>query len=341
LDSTAQAAGFSGLGGRRGAVAAIEPSTGKLLALVQSPSFDPNTLSSHNSKEIQRYYKELRRDPQEPLLNRPLVSSNPPGSTFKVVVAAAALESGQFTPQTVIPGPASYTLPGTSTQLRNASRTACSPSGKLTLTEALVVSCNTAFAWLANRLGDDAVREQAEAFGFGTSFEVPMPAAAGRYPSDPDPAQTALTGIGQFEVSATALNMAQVAAAIAQAGAVMNPYLVTRVSSPDLTVLDTTAPELFAQAMTPANARDLTEMMVQVVDRGTGGNGAIPGVRVAGKTGTAENGDGSPDTTWFISFAPAEAPEVAVAVVLEKSGGSGNSDAAPIARAVTEAVLGR
>ncbi len=341
LDSAAQAAAFSGLAGRRGAVAALEPSTGRILALVQSPSFDPTRLSSHNSRDIQRYYKELTSDPAEPLLNRPLASANPPGSTFKVVVAAAALESGQFTPQTVIPGPAVYTLPGSSTQLRNASRTACSPSGKLTLTEALVVSCNTAFAWLADQLGDDAIRAQAEKFGFGTSFNVPMPAAAGRYPTDPDPAQTALTGIGQYDVRATALNMAQVVAAVARRGSVLNPYLVSEISSPDLTVLDTTLPETFGQAMAPENARALTEMMVQVVDRGTGGNGAIPGVRVAGKTGTAENGDGEPDTVWFVSFAPADSPEVAVAVVLEKAGGSGNSLAAPIARSVMSAVLSR
>lgn len=341
LNSAAQEAAFAGLAGRPGAVAAIEPRSGRILALAQSPSFDPNRLSSHNSRDIQRYYKELTSDPAEPLLNRPLASANPPGSTFKVVVAAAALESGDFTPQSVIPGPATYTLPGTSVELNNASRTACSPSGKVTLTEALVVSCNTSFAWLADQLGDDAIRAQAEKFGFGTSFDVPMPAAAGRYPADPDPAQTALTGIGQYDVRATALTMAQVAAGVAQAGAVMYPNLVTEIASPDLTVLDTTVPELFDQAMTPEKARELTEMMVQVVNRGTGGNGAIPGVRVAGKTGTAENGQGEPDTVWFISFAPAEAPEVAVAVVLEKSGGSGNSLAAPIARSVMEAVLGR
>ncbi len=341
LDAGAQKAAFEGLAGRKGAVVAIQPRTGKILALVQSPSFDPNELSSNDSAAIQRYYKQLTRDPEEPLLNRPLASSSPPGSTFKIVTAAAALESGQFTPQSVIPGPARYTLPGTTTQLRNASGTACGPGGEVTLTEALVVSCNTAFAWLANQLGDDAIRQQAERFGFGTSFEVPMPAAAGRYPSDLDEAQTALSGIGQFDVRATALNMAQVVAGVAQAGAVMYPYLVTEISSPDNTVLDTTAPETFGQAITATTAQQLTEMMVQVVDRGTGSNGSISGVRVAGKTGTAENGENQPNTVWFTSFAPAASPEVAVAVVLEKSGGSGNALAAPIARAVMESVLGR
>ena len=341
LVAQAQQAAYDGLAGRTGAVAAIEPKSGKILALAQSPSFDPNQLSSHNSSEIQKYYKRLTEDPAEPLLNRPIASSSPPGSTFKVVVAAAALESGEFTPQSVIPGPETYTLPGTSTKVRNASRTACSPTGKLTLTEALVVSCNTAFAWLANQLGDNALRKQSEDFGFGTTFEVPMPAAAGRYPADPDEAQTALTGIGQFDVRATALNMAQVVGAVAQGGSVMYPYLVTEIGRPDKTVLDRTQPQTAGRAISSQTADQLTSMMVQVVSRGTGSNGAIPGVPVAGKTGTAENGDGSPDTVWFTSFAPASTPEVAVAVVLERNGGSGNSQAAPIARAVMEAVLGR
>ena len=168
-----------------------------------------------------------------------------------------------------------------------------------------------------------------------------MPAAAGRYPADPDEAQTALTGIGQFDVRATALNMAQVVGAVAQGGSVMYPYLVTEIGRPDKTVLDRTQPQTAGRAISSQTADQLTSMMVQVVSRGTGSNGAIPGVPVAGKTGTAENGDGSPDTVWFTSFAPASTPEVAVAVVLERNGGSGNSQAAPIARAVMEAVLGR
>ena len=338
LDAAAQAAAFNGLAGRPGAVAALNPRTGEILALAQSPSFDPNLLSSHRSKQIRDYYSQLTSDPSEPLLNRPLAAVDPPGSVFKVVTAAAALESGRFTPQTVIPGPRTYTLPGTTTQMNNASRTECGPNGKVTLTEALVVSCNTAFAWLADQLGDDAMRAQAERFGFGTSFDVPMPAAAGRYPDNPDTAQTAMTGIGQFDVRASALNMVQVVAAVGQSGSVMNPYLVKEISSPDLRVLDTTSPTTFGQAMSPEHAEELTQMMVQTVERGTASGGSIPGVSVAGKTGTAETGN-SADTVWFTSFAPAENPQVAVAVVLQGAGGSGGSLAAPIARSVMEAVL--
>lgn len=338
INAAAQQAAFSGLAGRKGAVAAIDPKTGKLLALAQSPSFDPNGLSSHNSKEIKDYYDQLIADPDKPLLNRPLVSTNPPGSTFKVAVAAAALESGDYTPQTMVPCPAKYQLPGTSVKIHNLGGEAF---GDITLTEALGVSCNTAFAWLANQLGDDAIRDQVEAFGFGTNFDVPMTAAAGRYPDDPDPAQTALTGYGQGDVQATALNMAQLTAAIANSGVTMAPFLVSEISGPDLKVLDKTEPEVFEEAMSPEHAKELTDMMVGVVQRGTGSNAQIPGVRVAGKTGTAETRDDAATTPWFISFAPADDPEVAVAVVLEEAGGTGNGLCAPIARAVMQAVMGR
>jgi peptidoglycan glycosyltransferase len=338
LNAAAQQAAFSGLAGRNGAVAAIEPSTGKILALAQSPSFDPNRLSSHDSKDITQYYDELNADPDKPLLNRPLVSTNPPGSTYKVVVTAAALESGDYTPQSIVPCPATYQLPGTSVKVNNLGGEAF---GDITLTEALSVSCNTAFAWLANQLGDDALRDQSEAFGFGTSFEVPMTAAAGRYPDDPDPAQTALTGYGQGDVQTTALNMAQVTASIANSGVTMIPYLDSEISGPDLRVLDTTAPETFETAMSAVHAKELTDMMVGVVQRVTGSNAQIQGVRVAGKTGTAETTKDAATTPWFISFAPADTPEVAVAVVLEESGGTGNGNCAPIAREVMQAVLGR
>lgn len=341
LNEAAQKAAFEGLAGRNGAVAALNPSTGQLLALVQSPSFDPAKLSSHDSKSIQAYYEELTRDPNDPLLNRPLAAADPPGSTFKVVVAAAALESGRFSQDSVLPGPAAYTPPGTTTPIKNASRSACGPGGKVTLKEALVVSCNTAFAWLAVQLGDDAIRTQAEKFGFGHSFDVPMPSVAGRYPDDPDPAQTAQTGIGQFDVRTSALNMAQVMASIANQGLTANPYLVQEIGGPNLTVLDTTQPSMYQTAMSPSNAATLVQMMVEVVEKGTGSSAAISGVRVAGKTGTAQNGEGQPSTAWFIAAAPADDPQVAVAVVLQHAGESGGAVAGPIARSVMEAVLGR
>jgi peptidoglycan glycosyltransferase len=344
LNAAAQEAAARGIQGKVGAVAAIDPRTGAILTLVQSPSFDPNIIASTSTSESQEYYESLSADPNEPLLNRPLVKLLAPGSTYKVVVAAAALESGRFTPSSVLPGPAEYTLPGTSTQMGNWFDGPCGPNDQVTLEEALVISCNTAFAWLGNQLGEDALREQSQKFGFDTSFDVPMTAAAARFPTDPDEAQVALSSIGQYEVRATALAMAQVTGAIGNDGVTMYPNLVGSISAPDLTVLETLQPRTFAQAMSSNHARQLTDMMVAVVSRGTGSNARIPGVTVGGKTGTAETGNDQPNIAWFIALAPAENPEVAVAVMVENAGTtevSGNQLAAPIARDVIEAVLGR
>lgn len=342
IDARAQRAAFNGLRGKKGAVVAIEPSTGRILASVQFPSFDPNLLSSHDPAAIRKYYATLESDPSKPLLNRPIVSLNPPGSTFKLVTTAAALASGRFTPDSVIPGPRTYDLPDSSRKIRNWNGQSCGPGDVVTLRQALAISCNTAFAWLGNQLGDDALRTQAQRMGFDESFEIPLRAATSRFPEDPDAPQTAMSAIGQFDVRATALQMAMVTAAIGNSGRTMNPYLVQEVRGPDLAVLQTTEPTMYDQAMTPLNAAQLTEMMVNVVENGTGSNAQIPGVRVAGKTGTAQTGNDNPAVAWFVALAPAQSPEVAVAVVIEDAGApevSGNQLAAPIARSVIEAVL--
>jgi peptidoglycan glycosyltransferase len=348
LDPRAQKAAYDGLAGRTGAVVALDPRTGAILAMASSPSFDPNTLSSHDPASIRKAYDAYTNDPDKPLLNRPLVMALPPGSTFKLVTAAAALESGQYTPSTVVPGPASLKLPLTDKELRNWSGTACGPGGKTTLTNALAISCNTAFASIGMELGDEALREQAEKFGWGTSFEVPLRAAASQFPEDPDEPQTAMSAIGQFDVTATALQMAMVGAGIGNNGQVMSPYLVSQVLSPELEVLETAEPVAFSQAMSPANASALLAMMVAVVNQGTGSNAQIPGVVVGGKTGTAQTAPGQPPHAWFVGVAPASIPggaEVAVAVVLQNGGGaaeiSGNRLAAPIAKSVMEAIVGR
>ncbi|MDO8307600.1 MAG: penicillin-binding protein 2 [Actinomycetota bacterium] len=342
LDARAQKAAFNGLQGKRGAVVAIEPSTGRILASVQMPSFDPNLLSSHDPAAIRDYYASLEEDPNKPLLNRPIVALNPPGSTFKLITAAAALASGRYTPESLLPGPRTYQLPLSTKKLRNWNGQACTPSGMITLREALAVSCNTAFAWLGNDLGDDALRQQAALMGFDTSFQIPLRAAQSVFPEDPDLPQTAMAAIGQFDVRATALQMAMVAAAIGNAGRTMDPYLVQEIRGPDLAIVQTTDPAAFADAMTPVHAAQLAEMMVNAVENGTGGNAQIPGVRVAGKTGTAQTGNDNPAVAWFVAFAPAQDPQVAVAVMVEDAGApevSGNQLAAPIARAVIQAVL--
>jgi len=348
LDPAAQQAAFDGLAGRTGAVVAIDPRTGAILAMASSPSFDPNLLSSHQPAKIRAAYDAYSADPAQPLLNRPLVMALPPGSTFKLVTTAAALESGRYAPTTVVPGPASLKLPNTTKELRNWSGSACGPGGKTTLANALAVSCNTAFASIGLDLGADALRSQAEKFGWGTSFEIPLRTATSRFPADPDLPQTAMSAIGQFDVTATALQMALVGAGIGDNGQVMYPYLVSQTLSPELEVLQNAEPRAFSQAMTPANAAAELAMMVSVVEQGTGSNARIPGVVVGGKTGTAQTAPGQPPHAWFVGVAPAGVPgqaSVAVAVVLQNGGGaaeiSGNRLAAPIAKAVMEAVLRR
>lgn len=344
IDGAAQRAAWNSMNGKVGAVLAIEPSTGRILAQVQGPSFDPERLSSHDSSDINEYYNSLEEDPDEPLLNRPIAKTNPPGSTFKIVTAAAALESGRFTPESLIPGPASYTLPGTNVELPNYDGKPCGPNDEVTLARALEVSCNTAFAWLGNELGDDALREQAERFGFGESFEIPLNAAASQFPDNPDASQTAQSAIGQFDVRATAMQMAMVGAAVGNGGMTMRPWLVDQIGAPDLSALETYPPSEFGRAMSAEHAQELTNMMVGTVNNGTASSGRIPGVQVAGKTGEAETGrEGVPNIAWFVSFAPAVNPQVAVAVAVEDAGTfnvSGNGIAGPIAQNVMEAVLG-
>ncbi|MGN6688413.1 MAG: peptidoglycan D,D-transpeptidase FtsI family protein [Actinomycetales bacterium] len=345
LDPRAQKAAYDALGNRRGAVVAIQPSTGRILAMVSRPSYDPNSLSSHDPSAIRKAYTKLNTDPDSPLLNRAISARYPPGSTFKIVTTAAALSSGNYQPDSTIPGPAALDLPQTSATLPNEDGRQCTPgSDTTTLANALRRSCNSSFGALGLALGADALRQQAEKFGFGQSIEVPMPSAVSVFPKDPNAPQTAQSAIGQFDVAATPLEMAMVVSAIANRGILMKPYLVDEVRAPDLTLLSRTEPQELSEAVSPEVAATLTSMLVDVVDKGTGTNAQIPGVKVAGKTGTAQHGTGTKPHAWFVSFAPAQDAKVAVAVIVEDGGNateiSGNRVAAPIAKAVMEAVLG-
>jgi penicillin-binding protein A len=351
VDPKAQTAAYDGLAalGRRtqGAVVALEPSTGKVLAMVSSPTFDPNRLASHDFTAVQRAYSRLNSQRDRPTVNRAIQDIYPPGSTFKLVTAAAALSSGQYTPTTLVKGGASLDLPQTRTNLVNENGSTCGGS-EITLTQALEVSCNVSFGDIGLRLGDDALRAQAQKFGFGQIYLNDLGGQArSRFPKNLDEPQTALSAIGQFDVAATPLQMAMVAAGIANGGTVMRPYVVDEVRAPDLSVLDKTTPEPFrSNAVSSSVARDLTQMMVEVVDQGTGTTAQIPGIKVAGKTGTAQSSPSRPPYAWFVSFAPADDPKVAVAVLVEDAGVernaiSGSGLAAPIAKRVMEAVIGR
>ena len=343
IDPDAQMAAMKALNGRTGAVVAIDPTTGAILALASSPSFDPNLLSSHDAQDIQNTYEELNADSKQPMLNRPLAMTLPPGSTFKLVTAAAALESGKYFADSELPGPTEINLPGTDVQLGNWNGKSCGSDDVTTLRAALEISCNTAFAWLGMELGADAIGEQAQKFGFESEFDVPMTAAISRFPTDLNKPQTAMSAIGQFDVRATALQMALVGAGIANDGVVMKPYLVSQILGPDLTVLQNTNPSAFGRAMSVENSKILRDMMVGVVTKGTASNARISGINVGGKTGTAENAPGEPAHAWFVGLAPSDQSKVAVAVVLQNGGGasevSGNALAAPIAAAVMRAVL--
>ncbi|WP_222195681.1 peptidoglycan D,D-transpeptidase FtsI family protein [Modestobacter italicus] len=341
LDPAAQQAAMEGLAGVTGAVVALDPSTGAVLALASTPTFDPNQLSSHDPDAMRAYAEQLDEQGIEPTVNQAITERYPAGSIFKVIVSAAALASGDYTPETVIPAPQDYTLPGTNTGLENFGGAACSPSGEQPLIDALTISCNTAFAQLGIDLGEDAVRSMAEAFGInGEGFEIPLQVEDSTIGDIEDDAALGQTSIGQRDVALTPMQAAMIAATVANDGTLMKPFLVDSIQAPDLTVIDQTDPEEMAEPISDDVAAQLTEMMTSVVENGSGRRARISGVTVAGKTGTAETGTDADDHNWFIGFAPAEDPQIAVAVFVKNGGGTGGDTSAPIARSVIEAHLG-
>ncbi|MGL5859002.1 MAG: peptidoglycan D,D-transpeptidase FtsI family protein [Angustibacter sp.] len=345
IDPKVQRAADQALGDQRGAVVAMDPRTGAILALVSHPAYDPNKLASHDLGAVQRSYERLIEDDGDPLVNRAVAGDlYPPGSTFKIVTAAAALESGEYDERSELFGGASLDLPQTSTTLPNDFRGACGPGDRVDLTTALQISCNTAFGSLGLALGGDALREQAQKFGFGDRLSIPMTVTSSSVPAGMNPPQSAQAAIGQFDVRVTPLQMAMVSAGIANGGVVMAPYLVKTVRAPDLDVVREANPQDLSRAVGEDTAAAITRMMLRVVQSGTGTRAQIPGVTVAGKSGTAQQGKGQPPHAWFTAFAPVDDPEVAVAVVVEDGGRAGNEAAggrvsAPIAKAVMEAVL--
>ena len=347
IDPKVQKAAWDALGDQKGAVVALDPKTGAILAMVSKPGYDPNTLAGHDVAKVTKAWNGLIDDPDRPLENRAITGRlYPPGSVFKVVTAAAALEGG-YTPDTLVDGPASLDLPQTSASLPNDFAGACGPNNKVSLLDALRISCNTAFGSIGLEIGDDAIRTQAEKFGFGKALDVPLTVTPSTFPPDPNPPQTAQSAIGQFDVRVSPLQIAMVSAGVANGGVVMRPQIVKDVLSANgVDVIQRPQPERFSDAVSGQVAADLTRMMVAVVDNGTGKRAQIPGVQVAGKTGTAQQGEGRPPNAWFTAFAPADDPKVAIAVVVEDGGAlgdaaSGGRVAAPIAKQVIEAVLNR
>lgn len=346
LDAAAQKAAYDALGDKQGAVIAIEPSTGRILAMVSTPGYDANELAVHSGSQAESAYNALDALKPNPLVNRSIRDLNPPGSAFKVMIAAAAYETGDWTPESQLPNPARYTLPGSSSQVSNAWGGTCGSGATVSIAEAVKLSCNIPMAELAVELGSETIFEMAEKFGFNQKFETPLSSASSSYPRALDDAQTALTGFGQGQVTATALQVAMISAGLANDGVVMNPRLVDSVIGNDLSVLRQYDSTEFGRATEASVADDVTAAMVASVTNGAATGARIDGIDVAGKTGTAEHSGNDPYTLWFTGFAPADDPQVAVAVVVEDGGGKGQSGsgdtlAAPIAKKVIEAVLNR
>lgn len=344
IDPKAQQAAYDALGDQRGAVVAIEPKTGKILALVSKPSYDPNELASHDRKKVAAAWADLNSQKSKPLVNRAIGGNlYPPGSTFKVVTAAAAVESGKFTASSLVQGPGVLDLPQTTHTIKNEGGAACG-GGRPTLTYAMQKSCNTTFAWLGLQVGEDGLKTQSDKFGFNSDLRIPMKVTPSSIGTGMNPPQVAMSAIGQYEDRVTPLQMAMVAAGIANQGEVMRPNLISKVVADNLDVLEQPSPQKLGRAVSEETAAEVTTMMEAVVENGTGTRAQIQGVKVAGKTGTAQHAAGAAPHAWFISFAPVDDPKVAVAVVVENGGqagseASGGRVAAPIARQVIKAVV--
>ena len=334
--------------GYAGSVVALRPQTGEILAMVSTPSFDPNPLASHSSEEQKEAWTALNEAEPPELTNRAVQQTYPPGSTFKLVDTAAALASGRFTPDSQLTAASSLTLTGTNTDLQNFNGNQCGTGETASLRDALQRSCNTAFAQLAEELGEQALRDQATAFGIGTpDLKIPMPVSPSTVGDIPDVAALQQSSIGQRDVALTPLQNAQIVAAIANGGEVMAPFLVKEIQSQELDAVETTEPDRVGRAISSQVAATLTELMVNN-ENSYAGSGKITGVQIAAKTGTAEHG-ATPKTTpphvWYVAFAPAEAPRVAVAVLVESGGdrsnlaATGGAVAAPIGRAVIARAL--
>ncbi|WP_062381068.1 peptidoglycan D,D-transpeptidase FtsI family protein [Demequina pelophila] len=347
LSAAVQRAATDALGDQPGAVVALDPSTGAIKALVTSPTYDAEALAGHDTAAVNDAYQNLLGQDDGPLVNRAIGGDTyPPGSTFKLITAAAALESG-YTADTELYAPDQLELPDTTATMGNYGGGSCGDGERTTLAEAIRISCNTAFGNLGITLGWNVIEREAKEFGWGESLSIPLAVTPSRLPEDPDRAQAAMSAIGQFDVRATPLQMAMVAAGIANDGVLMQPYLVEQVRDSDLRIIEQSEPVEMSRPMSASDANELTDMMVAVVESGSATAAQIPGVEIAAKTGTAETGRDEPPHTWIVAFAPAKDPQVAVAVVVDNGGTlgaagqtvTGGTVAAPIARQVIEAAL--
>lgn len=354
INSAAQTAAYNALketGLPSGAVA-LDPKTGAVLALASYPTFNPNKYATFNSAQLKRADNRYLNDSAQPLLNRAINQTFPPGSTFKVVTSSTAFSTGKYNPQTRVYAPTNLKLPGTTKELINFDNLPCdngsnpTGNGKVPFIYAFTVSCNTVFGNLGMQLGDNAIRQQAVKFGMNdANLRIPLPVSASSYPPIPgnDPALTAYSAIGQYSDQVTPLQEAMFSAAIANNGTLMTPYMVQKVTAPDLTPLETAQPTPLGQTVSPSVAANVSQMMVDVVKQpyGTAHNSAfLPNIAIAAKTGTAQNGANNTglDDAVFTCFAPVSNPQIAVGVIV-KGGGLGADASAPIAVKIIQAYL--
>jgi penicillin-binding protein A len=335
LDPDAQKTAIQALGGQPGSIVAIEPQTGKVRVMVSIPDYDPN--------QIRDRFSELNRAQGSPLLNRATQARYPPGSTFKVVTAAAALDTGKFTPQSVLNGSSPKTIGGVP-----LSNFGGEQFGSIPLTDALTHSVNTVWGQVGEKLGKDTMLKYMERFGFDRKPQLDYPPeqmdasgvfAKGRLLTGDDPIDIGRVAIGQERLQVTPLQMAMVAGAIGNGGNLVKPRLTDRIVAKDGRVTDRIEPDLATRVMSKKAAGELGEMMAHVVEEGTGTASALSGTRVAGKTGTAEVQGGASNQAWFIAFAPVEKARMAIAVTVERTSGQGGTVAAPMAKQVLQVLL--
>ena len=347
LSTKGQQVARAALGTRCGSVVAIEPRTGRVLVLASSPSYDPNLIEGHFDQATRAPAAQCSTP--APLLNRATDGLYTPGSTFKVITASAAIDSGAFSLSSTFSDPG-YCEEYGRRVFNYSDQGTPSGYGTVTLLTAIQNSINSVFCNLGKQIGALKILEYARRYGFYSKPPVELPIderkASGLYkngklwlPKDPNAVDPGRLAFGQVELQVTPIQMAMVAAAIADNGRVMKPYLVERIVSPDGDPVVTTSPDELGRAVKPATADAVTQGMIAAVQAGTSTAAQIPGVTVAGKTGTAESGVSHVNTTGFICFAPAESPRVAIAVFLEQQNGVGGTTAAPIAKQVLEALL--
>lgn len=328
--------------GQRGSIVVMEPATGNILAMVSKPSYDPNLLSGHDTRIVEENVAALSEQPGLSIYTNPATESLvAPGSVFKLIVAAAALESGEYDADSEIPNPPALEFPGIEYTLPNFVTGGCASRTTADLEFALEQSCNTAFAQIALDLGEEAIQEQASRFGFGEELAIPTRVIASTFPSDLTDPELAQSAVGQFDTRVTPLQMAMVASAIANDGQQMKPQLIKSIRAADLELIESPEPEVLRESISPETADQLTEWMVNVVDNGTATGAQVPGVEVAGKTGTAEVSE-TGDNAWFTGFAPADDPQVAISIVIENVDiPTGQQLTSPSAKRLIEAVLSR